>query len=87
VYVHRAAPPPTTGVRTKLIAVLTVGQTFLDPVRNIGLEFTSLSTATDTGVVTLITAPVITSNPASKGTVGVAVALTFTVAATGHLLT
>ncbi len=83
-YIHRAAPPPTTGVRTKLIKILTPGQAFVDAARNIGLEFTSLTPATDSAVVTLVTAPVILTNPTSVGPLGVGAFVNLTVTATGY---
>lgn len=84
VYIHRAAPPPVTGVRPKLITAIAVGGTFVDTVRGVGLEFTSLNAATDTAVVTLMTPPSISSQPTSAGSVVAGTLVTFNVVATGY---
>jgi hypothetical protein len=83
-YIHRAAPPPVTGVRPKLITSLSVGGVFIDTVRGVGLEFTSLNPSTDTAVVTVLAPPIITSGPASVASTAVGSVVTLSVAATGY---
>jgi hypothetical protein len=59
VFVHRYA----TDSYTKRTARLSVGESFSDRVNGFALLFKSLDVATDTAVVTLVMAPVLSSQP------------------------